>query len=306
MSYDESFKFLDHLIETGCTFWDSADIYRDNEDLLGAWFKRTGRRNEIFLATKFGNAVDKDGKRIVKGDPEYVKQACESSLNRLGIETIDLYYAHRIDSKVPIEKTIGAMAELVKAGKVRYLGLSECSADTLRRACAVHPIAAVQMEYSPFALDIESEQTGLLKAARELGISIVAYSPLGRGMLTGRYKSLEDFDEDDVRRGFPRFQAGNFEKNLILVDQLQDIAEKKGATPGQLTLAWILAQGEDFIPIPGTKKTRYLDENLDALKLSLSDDEVQHIRDLASSASEAGARYPPTNMAIVFGDTPPL
>jgi len=164
------------------------------------------------------------------------------------------YYAHRIDPKVPIEKTVGAMAELVKSGKVRYLGLSECSAETLRRAYAVHPIAAIQMEYSPFALDIESEQIGLLKVARELGVAIVAYSPLGRGMLTGQYKSLEDFDEGDVRRAFPRFQPGNFEKNLVIVDKLRELAEKKGITSGQLTLAWILAQGGDFIPIPGTKK----------------------------------------------------
>lgn len=254
MSYDESFKLLDHLIETGCTFWDTADIYQDNEDLLGAWFKQTGRRNEIFLATKFANTTDKDGNRTVRGDYEYVKQACDRSLKRLGTESIDLYYAHRIDPKVPIEKTVGAMAELVKSGKVRYLGLSECSAETLRRAYAVHPIAAIQMEYSPFALDIESEQIGLLKVARELGVAIVAYSPLGRGMLTGQYKSLEDFDEGDVRRAFPRFQPGNFEKNLVIVDKLRELAEKKGITSGQLTLAWILAQGGDFIPIPGTKK----------------------------------------------------
>jgi len=199
------------------------------------------------------------------------------------------------------------MAELVQAGKVRYLGLSECSAETLRRAHAVHPIAAIEMEYSPFALDIESEQVGLLKTARELGVAIVAYSPLGRGLLTGEYKSLDDFAEDDIRRVYPKFQPGNFEKNLVLVDKLKSLGERRGATAGQMTLAWILAQGEDFIPIPGTKKAKYLEENLGALQLSLTPTEMAEIREAANAAGLVGGeRYPPSVMALVFGNTPPL
>jgi len=199
------------------------------------------------------------------------------------------------------------MAELVHAGKVRFIGLSECSAETLRRAYAVHPIAAVQMEYSPFALEIESEQIGLLKAARDLGVAIVAYSPLGRGILTGKYKNLQDFDEGDVRRAFPKFQPGNFEKHLDIVEKIKQIGEKKGATPGQTTLAWILAQGEDFIPIPGTKNIKYLDENLKASSVNLSLQEVQEVRELAKLAEgKFGERYPPQFLARVFGDSPPL
>ncbi|KZT34482.1 aldo-keto reductase, putative [Sistotremastrum suecicum HHB10207 ss-3] len=305
-SDEESFKLLDHIVDSGCTFWDTSDIYMNNEDVIGAWFKRTGRRTEIFLCTKFASSIDKDGNRVVRGDPEYVHQACARSLKRLGIDVIDLYYVHRIDPKVPIEKTVGAIAELVKAGKVRHVGLSECSSETLRRAYAVHPIAAVQMEYSPFALEIESEQTKLLATARELGVAIVAYSPLGRGVLTGQYKSRDDFAPDDFRLAMPRFSAENFDKNLVLVDKLRVLAERKGATPGQLTLAWILAQGPDFIPIPGTKKIKYFDENIGALNVQLTPEEIQEIRAASEAAEVKGGRYPEAMMQYCFGDTPAL
>lgn len=236
-----------------------------------------------------------------------MKKACHDSLERLGVEQIDLYYQHRIDPKVPVEKTVGAMAELVKDGKVRYLGLSECSAQTLRRAHAVHPIAAIQMEYSPFALEIESEQIGVLKAARELGVKIVAYSPLGRGFLTGSIRSPEDFDEKDVRKNFPRFQGENFAQNLKLVDALSELAREKGFTPGQLTLAWVLAQGDDFIPIPGTKRTKYLKENAAAVEVRLSDAELKTIRDeIEKAGGGKGERYPPAMQKLNFGDSPAL
>jgi aryl-alcohol dehydrogenase-like predicted oxidoreductase len=225
--------------------WDTSDIYGPftNEKLIGKWFKETGRRNEIFLATKFGNKMV-NGKMEVVGAPEYVKEACQASLERLQTDHIDLYYQHRVDPTVPIEKTVGAMAELKKEGKIRYLGLSECSARTLQRACKVHPIAAAQMEYSPFALEIESDQTNFLTTARELGVKIVAYSPLGRGFLTGAIKSREDLDSSDSRANHPRFSEAHFKDNLSLVETLAGIAKEKGVTPGQLSLAWVLAQGE--------------------------------------------------------------
>jgi aryl-alcohol dehydrogenase-like predicted oxidoreductase len=236
-----------------------------------------------------------------------VKSACVASLERLGVDTIDLYYQHRVDDKVPIEETVSAMVELKKEGKIRYLGLSECSERTLRRAHAVHPIAAIEMEYSPFALEIESEQTGLLTAARELGVKIVAYSPLGRGFLTGAIKSRDDFDAKDNRLNHPRFSDEHFGDNMKLVKTLSAIAEKKGVTPGQLVLAWVQAQGDDFISIPGTKRRKYLEENAKAAETNLSQEEIQEIRnEIEKAGGGKGAPYPPATMAKCFGDSPEL
>ncbi|KAF7351048.1 Alginate-lyase domain-containing protein [Mycena sanguinolenta] len=268
-SEEERFKLLDAAHAKGCTFWDTAHVYGDSEELIGKWFKRTGKRNDIVLATKFG--VHATG---VRGDPAFVKEQCATSLARLGVDSIDLYYQHRVDPDVPIEITVGAMAELVDQGKVKHLGLSECSAKTLRRAHAVHPIAAVQVEYSPFVLDIEDPKIALLETARELGVTIVAYSPLGRGLLTGRFKSPDDFEADDFRRTVPKFSAENFPKILDVVSRLHKIGEKHGATAGQVTLAWILAQGPDFVVIPGTKNIKYLEENLAASAVELSKEDV--------------------------------
>lgn len=241
---EESAKCLTRAADLGITFWDTSDVYgpHTNEKLIGKWFKDTGRRSEIFLATKFANYFQ-DGQLLQRGDPEYVKQSCAASLERLGTDYIDLYYQHRVDTKVPIEETVKAMVELKNEGKIRYLGLSECSAQTLRRAHAVHPIAAAQMEYSPFALEIESEQTEFLKTARELGVKIVAYSPLGRGFLTHTIKSRDDIEANDSRASHPRFSKEHFPENLKLVETLSAIAKQKGSTPGQLVLAWVLAQG---------------------------------------------------------------
>ncbi|KAI4088159.1 MAG: hypothetical protein LQ344_006251 [Seirophora lacunosa] len=322
-STDERLKVLDRAYELGERFWDSADVYQDSEDLVGEWFKRTGKRDEvsntadasamrmsgsslsswglerglkppeqIFLATKFALGFDEKGALQVRSDPEYVKTACSKSLERLGTDCIDLYYCHRVDGKTPIEKTVEAMAELKKEGKIKYLGLSEVSSETLRRAYAVHPIMAVQIEYSPFAMDIEDPQIALLKTCRELGVATVAYSPLGRGFLTGAYTSPADFEEGDFRKFAPRYSEENFPKNLELVKHLQKIAEKKGCSSGQLSLAWLLAQGDDIFPIPGTKKIKYLEENLDAVKIRLSDGEKQEIREAISKVEPAGERYP--------------
>ena len=278
---EESLRVLSRAADLGIRFWDTSDIYgpETNERLLAIWFTSTGRRAEIFLATKFGN-VFANGKRdgSVRGDKAYVKQACAASLERLGVEKIDLYYVHRIDDKTPIEETVEALAELKAEGKIEYIGLSECSAATLRRAHKVHPIAAVQMEYSPVALEIESSQTQLLATARELGVKIVPYSPLGRGMLTGAIKSRDDLEEGDFRKISPRFSEEHFGENLKLVETLTGIAKRKGVTPGQLTLAWVLAQGDDFIPIPGTKRVKYLEENAKAVEVKLSEDEEKEIR----------------------------
>nr|POE96893.1 aldo-keto reductase yakc [nadp(+)] [Quercus suber] len=309
--YDDkaSAEVLTRAADLGITFWDTSDIYgpHTNERLLGKWFKDTGRRKEIFLATKFGNLRYPDGSFNVRGDREWVKQACEESLERLGVEQIDLYYQHRVDPNVPIEETVAAMAELKQAGKIRYLGLSECSAATLRRAHAVHPIAAAQMEFSPFALEIESEQTKFLQTARELGVKIVAYSPLGRGFLTGAIQSRSDLDPTDNRANHPRFSEEHFGDNLKLVQQLGDIARTKGCTPGQLSLAWVCAQGDDFIPIPGTKRIKYLEENAQAAEVRLSAEDMAEIRRVIESAGGSkGARYPPAMMARCFGDSPEL
>lgn len=305
-SDEERFKFLDRAYELGETFWDSADMYMDSEDLLGKWFKRTGKRSEIFLATKFGNKWAKDGSLEIESSPEYVKEACAKSLQRLGVDHIDLYYCHRVDGKTPIEKTVEAMVELKNAGKINYLGLSEISAETLRRACKVHHIDAVQVEYSPFAIDIENPNIALLKVCRELGVATVAYAPLGRGFVTGQYKSHDDFAEDDFRRFAPRFSKENFPKNLKLVDGLVEIAKNKECTPGQLTIAWLLAQGEDIFPIPGTKNIKYLEENLGALGVELAKEEEKEIRRLIEKAEVHGGRYPEGMEGTLFADTPPL
>jgi aryl-alcohol dehydrogenase-like predicted oxidoreductase len=304
----ESGQVLTRAADMGITFWDTSDIYGPytNEKLIGKWFKDSGRRDEIFLATKFANKME-DGKVVVRGDAAYVKEACAASLKRLGVDCIDLYYQHRVDTNTPIEETVTAMAELKKEGKIRYLGLSECSAKTLRRAHAVHPIAAVQIEYSPFALEIESDQTNFLKTARELGVKIVAYSPLGRGFLTNTIKSRDDFDEKDNRRHHPRFSEEHFGENLKLVSTLSAIAEKKGVTPSQLVLAWVLAQGDDFIPIPGTKRVKYLEENAKAVDFQLSEAEEKEIRkEIEKVGGGKGERYPPALMARCFGDSPEL
>ncbi|KII86675.1 hypothetical protein PLICRDRAFT_163919 [Plicaturopsis crispa FD-325 SS-3] len=306
-SDEERLDFLDTVYAKGCTFWDTADIYKDNEDLIGKWFKRSGKRNDIFLATKFG--VTGNSARPINGDPEYVNKSFAKSISRLGVETVDLYYAHRADATVPIEKTVGAMAELVKAGKVKYLGLSECSATTLRRAHAVHPIAAIQVEYSPFTLDIEDDRLAVLRTARELGVAIIAYSPLGRGLITGQYKSVDDFEEGDFRRMVPRYQNENFPNILKLADGLKKVGEKHGATAGQVALAWLLAQGPDVIPIPGTRQVKYLEENLGALKVKLTPEDVAEVRGFALEADEASkgyGRYPAPLLALLFAETPEL
>ncbi|KAJ6459871.1 NADP-dependent oxidoreductase domain-containing protein [Mycena sanguinolenta] len=303
-SDEERFKVLDAAHAAGCTFWDTADVYNDSEELIGKWLKCTGKRADIFLCSKFGITPS----RTSNGSPEYARKATESSLKKLGVDYIDLYYLHRADSNTPIEHTIAAMAEFVNAGKVKHLGLSEVSADTLRRAHAVHPIAAVQVEYSPFTLDIEDPKIGLLAAARELGVKIVAYAPLGRGLLTGQYKSPDDFEEGDFRKAVPRYNAENFPNILKIADGLKSIGAKHdGATAGQVAIAWVLSQGEDIIPIPGTKKIKYLEENIAAGKLKLSADGIQAVRDVAAQADAAqGDRYPARTMSLLFADTPPL
>ncbi|KIJ58187.1 hypothetical protein HYDPIDRAFT_96218 [Hydnomerulius pinastri MD-312] len=301
---EERFKVLDAALENGCTFWDTANIYGDSEELIGKWFKRTGKRNEIFLATKFGIVRDRPTSHGVDGSAKNVEESFKTSLDRLGVESVDLYYLHRPDPEVPIEVTVGAMANLVKQGKVKYLGLSECSADTLRRACAVHKIDAVQVEYSPFTLDIEDPKIAVLKTARELGIKIIAYSPLGRGLITGQYKSPDDFDATDFRRLVPRYSKENFPNILKLADALKKVGEKYNATAGQVALAWLLAQGDDVIPIPGTKKIKYLKENLDAVKVTLSPESIQEVRNIAEKADWAtGDRYPTSSMKLLFAET---
>ncbi|TDL24464.1 Aldo/keto reductase [Rickenella mellea] len=301
-SDEDRFKVLDAAYAAGCTFWDTADVYDDSEVLLGKWFKRTGLRDKIFLASKFGFTGSG-----INGSAAYTRQAVESSLKKLGVDHIDLYYLHRPDTKTPIEITVGELAKFVKAGKIKHIGLSECSASTLQRACAVHSIAALQVEYSIFTLDIEDPKIGVLKAARELGVSIIAYSPLGRGLLTGQYKSPDDFEEDDFRKKVPRYSKENFPNILKIADGLKKIGEKHNASAGQVALAWLLAQGDDVIPIPGTKKIKYLEENLKAATIKLSKDEVQEVRKLAEGANaNQGDRYPAGMTEQLFADTPPL
>src|SRR5436853_5615923 len=294
----ESTATIHRSIELGITFLDTADIYGygDNEVLVGQAIR--GMREKVFLATKFGIVRDKANPSVrgVNGRPEYVKARCEGSLKRLGVATIDLYYQHRVDPKVPIEETVGAMAELVKAGKVRYLGLSEASAKTIRRAHTVHPISALQTEYSLWSRDVEDE---ILPAVRELGIGFVAYSPLGRGFLTGRFQKPEDLPADDFRKNHPRFQGENFQRNLRLVDAVRRIAAEKRCTPSQLALAWLLAQGPDVVPIPGTKKRKYLEENAGAARIRLTSDDLRRIEEVAPRGVAAGERYPAAGMQRV-------
>ncbi|KAJ6462669.1 Aldo/keto reductase [Mycena vitilis] len=304
-SGEARFKVLDAAHAAGCTFWDTADLYGDSEELIGKWFKRTGKRDDILLCSKFGFVKPSI---TIDGSPAYVKQATKASLNKLGVECIDLYYLHRADKNTPIERTVAAMAEFVKAGKVKYLGLSEVSAETLRRAHAVHPIAAVQVEYSPFLLDVEDPKIGLLATARELGVQIVAYSPLGRGLLTGQYRSPDDFQDGDFRKRMPRYSAENFPNILKLADGLKATGAKYTVTAGQVALAWLLAQGDDIITIPGTKKIKYLEENIAASKLTLSSEDVQTVRNIATAADSTsqGLRYPAALMAYMFVDAPAL
>ncbi len=286
----ESIATIHRAIEIGVTFLDTADIYGPfkNEELVGRAI--ADRRDRVTLATKFGNVRGADGAfKGVNGHPDYVRAACDASLKRLGVAHIDLYYQHRVDPTVPIEETVGAMAELVAAGKVRFLGLSEAAPATIRRAHAAHPISALQTEYSLWTRDVEDE---ILPTVRELGIGFVAYSPLGRGFLSGAFKTPNDFPADDTRRNHPRFQGENFEQNLKLVDRVREIAARKNATPSQLAIAWLLAQGDDIVPIPGTKKRSYLEENAAAATIELSASDLASIADAAPKGATAGQRYP--------------
>jgi len=293
----ESIATIHRAFELGVTFLDTADMYGigDNEELIGKTLQ--GRRDRVILATKFGiqRSKDKDT-RNVNGSPEYVRQACDASLKRLGIDYIDLYYQHRVDPNVPIEETVGAMAELVKQGKVRYLGLSEAGASTIRRAHQVHPITALQTEYSLWSRDPEDD---ILPTVRELGIGFVPYSPLGRGFLSGQLKSPDDLAPDDYRRNSPRFQGENFHKNLELVEKVKEIATEKGVTPGQLALAWLLAQGADIVPIPGTKRRTYLEENVAATNIVLTTADCDRINAVAPKNIAAGTRYPEAMMSSI-------
>ncbi len=295
---NESLATIHRAFELGITFLDTADAYGPftNEELVGKAIRK--RRDQVVLATKFGIVRDpkNPGVRGVNGKPEYVRQACEGSLRRLGVDTIDLYYQHRVDPNTPIEETVGAMAQLVKEGKVRYLGLSEASAKTLRRAVKVHPIAALQTEYSLWTRDPEDE---ILPTCRELGIGFVAYSPLGRGFLTGQFKTFDDLAPDDYRRNSPRFQGENFQKNLDLVRRVEEIAKEKGCKPSQLALAWVLARGDDIVPIPGTKRRKYLEENVGALDLELASEDLRRIEEVFPRDATAGARYPEHMMQLV-------
>ena len=294
----ESIATIHRAIELGIDFLDTADMYGPftNERLVGKAIR--GRRDEVVLATKFGNERREDGSWVgVNGKPEYVKRACDASLERLGVDTIDLYYQHRVDPEVPIEETVGAMKELVEAGKVRFLGLSEAGPETIRRAHAVHPVSALQSEYSLFTRDPEDE---ILPTVRDLGVGFVAYSPLGRGFLTGAWRSIEDLPEDDTRSArFPRFSEENFRRNVELADRVREIAAEKDATPGQLALAWLLRQGDDIVPIPGTKRRKYLEENAGAAYITLTDEDLRRIEEAMPRGSAAGERYTEQQMRAV-------
>jgi aryl-alcohol dehydrogenase-like predicted oxidoreductase len=295
---DESLATIHRALDLGINFLDTSDIYgpHKNEELVGKAI--SGRRDQVILATKFGILRDPNNPAVrgVSGKPAYVRQACEGSLRRLGVDTIDLYYQHRVDPATPIEETVGAMAELVKEGKVRFLGLSEAAPDTLRRAIKVHPITALQTEYSLWTRDPEDE---VLPTCRELGIGFVAYSPLGRGFLTGQFKRFEDLPEDDYRRSSPRFQGDNFQKNLDLARRVAEIAKEKNCAPAQLALAWVLAQAGNIVPIPGTKRRKYLEENIGALGVQLTPEDLRRIDEAFPQGAAAGLRYPEQAMKAV-------
>jgi len=295
----ESLATIARAIELGIALFDTADMYgpQINERLVGQALD--GHRDEVVIATKFGNELGADGSMTgrVNGRPDYVRASVDASLQRLDVEVIDLYYQHRVDPDTPVEETFGVLGELVAAGKVRYLGISEASPDTIRRAHATAPLSAVQTEYSLFTRDVEDD--GVLATVRELGIGFVPYSPLGRGFLSGRYRSIDDFAEDDFRRSSPRFRGGNFEKNLEVLDRLNAIADEKGVTPSQLALAWVLQQGDDVVPIPGTGKVANLEENAAAVDIELTDAELASIDEVAPSGAASGARYDERGMATV-------
>ena len=295
---NESSATIHRAIELGVNFLDTADVYgpHTNEELVGRAIK--GKRDQVVLATKFGIVRDPKNPNVrgVNGKPEYVRQSCENSLRRLGIDTIDLYYQHRVDPNTPIEETVGAMAQLVKEGKIRHVGLSEAGPQTLRRAVKVHPITALQTEYSLWSRDPEDE---ILAVCRELGIGFVAYSPLGRGFLTGQFRRFEDLSADDYRRNSPRFQGENFQKNLDLVGSVERIAKEKGCQSAQLALAWVLAQGDDIVPIPGTKRRKYLEENVAAFDVKLTDDDLRRINEVFPNGAATGTRYPEHMMELV-------
>jgi len=294
----ESIATIHRALDLGVRFLDTADMYGPytNEELVGRAVR--GRRNEVVVATKFGIVRNPENPAVrgISGRPEYVRQAAEGSLRRLGVDHVDLYYQHRVDPTVPIEETVGAMSRLVEEGKVRFLGLSEAGAETIRRAHAVHPITALQSEYSLWSRDIEDE---IIPAIRELGIGLVAYSPLGRGFLTGRFRSIDELPEDDFRRHSPRFQGENFQKNLDLVRHIEEIAAAKGCTASQLALAWVHARGDDVVPIPGTKRRKYLEENVAALNVQLTPDDLARIEEIAPKGVAAGERYPAAAMSSI-------
>ena len=297
---DESIATIHRALELGINFLDTADVYGPykNEELVGRAIK--GKRDNIVLATKFGIVRDPANPSVrgVNGKPDYIRRSCEGSLKRLSVETIDLYYQHRVDPATPIEETVGALAQLVKEGKIRHIGLSEASPRTLRRAVKVHPIAALQTEYSLWSREPEDE---ILATCRELGIGFVAYSPLGRGFLTGQFTRFEDFPEDDYRRFSPRFQGENFQRNLDLVHRVEEIAKEKGCKPAQLALAWVIAQDENIVPIPGTKRRKYLEENVAALDVKLTEEDLRRIDEIFPTGAAAGDRYPEDMMSIVNG-----
>ena len=296
-SEQESIATIHHALERGVTFLDTADMYGwgKNEELVGRAI--AGKRDQVFLATKFGNVRGPNGEFLgVRGDPNYVRSACEASLKRLGVEVIDLYYQHRVDTKVAIEDTVGEMIRLKEEGKIRFLGLSEAAPQTIRRAAAVHPSTSVQTELSLWSLDAEAE---VIPTVRELGIGYVAYSPLGRGFLSGRFKSPDDFPDDDFRKFHPRFQGENFEKNVQLVREVEKMAAEKGCTAAQLALAWVLAEGDDIVPIPGTKHIRYLDENIGALDVKLTAEDLKRLDEILPPGAAAGARYHERGMETV-------
>jgi aryl-alcohol dehydrogenase-like predicted oxidoreductase len=296
---EESTATIHRALDLGIDFLDTADMYGPftNERLVGRAIR--GRRDEVVLATKFGNQRGEDGSFLgVNGRPDYVRKSCDGSLQRLGVDYIDLYYQHRVDRTVPIEETVGAMADLVRAGKVRFLGLSEAASATIRRAHQEYPVSALQSEYSLWTRDPEDE---VLPLCRELGVGFVAYSPLGRGFLTGRFRTFKDLPEEDYRRNSPRFQGENFQKNLDLVERVEEIAKRKGCSPAQLALAWLLAQGEDVVPIPGTKQRRYLEENIRSLEVELTPADLEQIEEVAPKGVAAGERYHEAGMKTING-----